>query len=95
MKKTTLTEPQIFAMLSEANSGKPMDELCRKYKIASSTYYKLKSKYAGMSVSEMKRLRELERENARLKAMFADVCLERDVIKDVLEKKYPELLDDI
>lgn len=43
----------------------------------------------------MKRLRELERENARLKAMFADVCLERDVIKDVLEKKYPELLDDI
>ena len=48
-----------------------------------------------MSVSEMKRLRELEKENARLKKMFADVSLERDIIKDVLEKKYPELLEDI
>jgi putative transposase len=63
--------------------------------VAPSTYYKFKSKYAGMSVPEMKRLRDLEKENARLKAMFADVCLERDVIKDVLQKKYPELLEDI
>ena len=95
MKKTRLTEPQIFAMLSETNNGKSIDEACRDYKIANSTYYKLKAKYGGMSVSEMRRLRALEKENARLKAMFADVSLERDILKDVLEKKYPELLEDI
>lgn len=95
MKKTTLSEAQIFSMLSEAESGSSIVEVCRKYKIAQSTFYKFKAKYAGMSVSEMKRLRELEKENARLKKMFADVSLERDIIKDVLEKKYPELLEDI
>lgn len=95
MKKTRLTEPQIFAMLSDTANGKSVEEACRDYKIATSTYYKLKSKYSGMSVSEMKRLRELEKENAKLKAMFADACLERDIIKEVLEKKYPELLENI
>jgi putative transposase len=95
MKKTTLSEAQIFSMLNEAESGTSIAEVCRKYKIAQSTFYKFKAKYAGMSVSEMKRLRELEKENARLKKMFADVSLERDIIKDVLEKKYPELLEDI
>ena len=72
-----------------------IDEACRDYKIANSTYYKLKAKYGGMSVSEMRRLRALEKENARLKGMFADLSLERDILKDVLEKKYPELLEDI
>lgn len=95
MKKTTLSEAQIFSMLNETESGSSISEVCRKYKIAQSTFYKFKAKYAGMSVSEMKRLRELEKENARLKKMFADVSLERDIIKDVLEKKYPELLEDI
>jgi putative transposase len=95
MKKTTLSEAQIFSMLNEAESGTSIAEVCRKDKIAQSTFYKFKAKYAGMSVSEMKRLRELEKENARLKKMFADVSLERDIIKDVLEKKYPELLEDI
>ena len=95
MKKTKLSESQIFTMLSKAGNGQTVEEICRSYKIATSTYYKLKSKYAGMSVPEMKRLRELEKENFRLKAMFADVSLERDIIKDVLEKKFPELLDDI
>lgn len=95
MKKTTLSETQIFSMLSDAESGTSIAEVCRKYKIAQSTFYKLKAKYAGMGVSEMKRLRELEKENARLKKMYADVSLERDIIKDVLEKKYPELLEDI
>ena len=92
MKKTTLSEAQIFSMLNEAESGSSIAELCRKYKIAQSTFYKFKAKYAGMNVSEMKRLRELEKENARLKKMFAEVSLERDIIKDVLEKKFPELL---
>ena len=95
MKKTTLSEAQIFSMLNEAESGSSIAELCRKYKVAQSTFYKFKAKYAGMNVSEMKRLRELEKENARLKKMFADVSLERDIIKDVLEKKFPELLEDI
>ena len=95
MKKTTLSEAQIFSMLNEAESGSSIADLCRKYKIAQSTFYKFKAKYAGMNVSEMKRLRELEKENARLKKMFAEVSLERDIIKDVLEKKFPELLEDI
>ena len=95
MKKTTLSEAQIFLMLNEAESGSSIADLCRKYKIAQSTFYKFKAKYAGMNVSEMKRLRELEKENARLKKMFAEVSLERDIIKDVLEKKFPELLEDI
>jgi len=95
MKKTTLSEAQIFSLLNDAESGASIAEVCRKYKVAQSTFYKFKAKYAGMSVSEMKRLRELEKENARLKKMFADVSLERDIIKDVLEKKFPELLEDI
>ena len=85
MKKTTLSKAQIFSMLNQAESGSSIAEVCRKYKIAHSTFYKFKAKYAGMSVSEMK----------RLKKMFADVSLERDIIKDVLEKKYPELLEEI
>ena len=95
MKKPTLSEAQIFSMLSEGESGSIIADVCRKYKIDQSTFYKFKAKYASMSVSEMKRLRELEKENARLKKMFADVSLEQDIIKDVLEKKYPELLEDI
>lgn len=85
---------QIVTMLSEGEAGLPAGELCRKYQISSATYYKLKSKYAGMSVSELKRLKELEAENRRLKAMYADISLEHKILKEVLEKKYPELLDE-
>lgn len=94
MKKNKLSESKIFSMLNEVEEGSTVESACRKYNIASSTYYKLKSKYAGMSIPEMKRLRELEIENSRLKSMYADISLEHKILKDILEKKYPELLED-
>ena len=94
MKKCKLTETQIITMLSEADAGMAVADLCRNYKISSATYYKLKSKYAGMSVSDLKRLKELEAENRRLKSMYADLSLDHKVLKDVIEKKYPGLTDE-
>ena len=93
MKRSKLSEPQIINMLNEAEAGLPIADLCRKYKISTSSYYKLKNKYSGMSVSALKRLKELEKENQRLKSMYADVSLEHKILKDVLGKKYPELID--
>jgi len=95
MKKNKLTESQIIAMLNEGESGLPVADLCRKYQIASSTYYKLKSKYAGMSVSDLKRLKSLEEENRRLKSMYADMSLEHKILKEVIEKKFPHLIDEL
>ncbi len=94
MKKSKLSTTQIVTMLSEGEAGLSAGDLCRKYQISSATYYKLRSQYAGMSVSELKRLKELEAENQRLKAMYADISLEHKILKEVLEKKYPELLDE-
>lgn len=94
MKKSKLTETQIISMLNEAETGKPVADLCRDYKVSSATFYKLKSKYAGMSISELKRMKALEAENQRLKAMYADVSLEHKILKEIIEKKYPELIDD-
>jgi putative transposase len=93
MKKGKLSESQIIAMLNEGEAGVPVNDLCRKYQISSATYYKMKGKYSGMNVSELKRLKELEAENKRLKAMYADVSLEHKILKEVLEKKYPDLID--
>jgi len=82
-----LTESQIIAMLNEAESGVLVDDVCRKYGVSQATYYKFKSKYAGVSVSELSRLKELERENQRLKRLYADLSLEHSITKDILEKK--------
>jgi len=94
MKRNKLTETQIITMLNEGEAGVSATDLCRKYQISSATYYKLKSKYSGMSVSELKRLKALEKENQRLKAMYADVSLEHKILKEVIGKKFPELLDE-
>jgi putative transposase len=94
MKKSKLSEAKIVEMLVEGTAGLPVDDLCRKYKIASSTYYKLRSKYSGMNVSELKRLKELESENRRLKTMYADISMEHSILKEVLEKKFPGLIDE-
>jgi putative transposase len=67
-------------MLAEGESGVPVDKLCRKNQISSATYYKLRSKYSGMSISELKRLKELETENRRLKAMYAEISLEHSIV---------------
>jgi len=94
MKKSKLSESQIVAMLNEGEAGLSAAELCRKYQISNATYYKLKAKYAGMKVSDIKRMKVLEEENQRLKQMYANLSLEHQVLKDVMEKKFPDLIDD-
>lgn len=89
MKTLKLSESKIVAMLKEADAGIDVDELCRNYGISSSTFYTLKSQYSGMEISHLKRLRELEIENNRLKRMYADVSIENNALKDVIEKKLP------
>jgi len=87
LKKSRFTESQIVAVLKEGEAGLPVAELCRKHGISSATYYNWKSKYSGVEVSELQRLRELEAENARLKRMYADLALENAAIKNVLNRK--------
>ena len=94
MRKSKLSESQIISMLNEGAAGLPVADLCRKYQVSTATYYKFKSKYSGMKVSELRRLKELEAENRRLKAMYADVSLEHKILKEVLEKKFPEEIDE-
>jgi len=74
LKKSRFTESQIVAVLKEGEAGLPVAELCRKHGISSATYYNWKSRYSGVEVSELQRLRELEAENARLKRMYADLA---------------------
>lgn len=81
-----MTETQIVSILKEAEAGIPAKELCRKYGIASSTFYKWKSKYGGMEVSDVKRLKELEEENHRLKQMYADLSLKSQMQEDIIKK---------
>jgi putative transposase len=87
MKKSRFTESQIVAMLKEGEAGVPVAQLARKHGISAATYYHWKSKYAGAGVTELKRLRELEAENAKLKRMYADLALENAAIRDVLNRK--------
>ena len=87
MKKSKFTESKIVAILKEGEAGMPVAELVRKHGISTATYYNWRSKYAGVAVSELKRMRELETENAKLKRMYADLALENAAIKDVLQRK--------
>lgn len=76
-----------MAILGEGEAGLPVAEVCRKHGISNATYYQWKSKYAGMSVGELKRVKDLEAENSRLKRMYAELALENAAIKDVLSRK--------
>ena len=87
MRKSRFKEVQILAILGEGEAGLPAAEVCRKHSISTATYYQWKSKYAGMSVHELKRVKEVEAENARLKRMYAELALENAAIKDVLSRK--------
>ena len=87
MKKTRYTESQIINILSEQENGRKLSDLCREYGISQQTFYNWKNKYGGMDVSQLKKLKELEEENRRLKEMYADVSLQRDALKDVIAKK--------
>ena len=87
MQKSRFSETQIVAILKEADAGLKVEEICRKHGISSATYYSWKSKYGGMEASDVKRMKELQEENDKLKRMFADLSLENAAIKELLEKK--------
>jgi putative transposase len=87
MKKSRFTETQIITILKEAGAGVLVKDICRKHGISDATYYNWKSKYGGMSASDLKRLKEMERELSQLKRMYADMALENRALKDLIEKK--------
>jgi len=87
MKRTRFTETQIVSVLKEADSGVPVKDLCRQHGISDATYYDWKSKYGGMEASDLKKMKELERELGQLKRMYADMALENRALKDLIEKK--------
>jgi putative transposase len=87
MRKSKFTESQIVAILGEGEAGVLVAEVCRKHGISNGLYHQWKSRYAGVSVNELKRIKELEAENAKLKRMYADLALENTAIKDVLCRK--------
>lgn len=87
MKKTRYTESQIVKVLKEVEAGRSAKEVCREYGISQGTFYNWRAKYGGMEASDVKRLKELEQENQRLKQMYANLSLEHHALKDVLEKK--------
>ena len=88
MRKSKFSESQIAEILQEAEAGLPVAEVARKHGISQPTFYQWRSKYGGMSVSDMQRLRELEQENVRLKRMYADLSLDHAVLKEALTKKF-------
>ena len=86
MKKSRFTESQIVSILKEADTGLKVAEICRKHGISDATYYNWKAKYGGMSVSDLKRMKEIEAELSQLKRMYADLALENRAMKDLIEK---------
>lgn len=87
MKKSRFTETQIVSILKEGDAGVPIQDVWRKHGISSATYYKWKAKYGGLEVNELKRMKEIEAENSKLKRMYADLALENHALKDLIEKK--------
>lgn len=88
MKRSRFTEEQIIAVLREAESGTPVKDLCRRAGISTVTFHKWKSKFEGMEISEMRRLRLQEEENGRLKKIVAQQALDIDALKAVVSKKW-------
>lgn len=86
MKRSTFTEAQIAFALKQAETGTRVDEVCRKMGISEATFYNWKKKYGGLGVSELRRLRQLEDENNRLKQIVADLTLDKQMLQDVLKK---------
>ncbi len=88
MKASRFSDSQILGILKQAENGIPVAELCREHGISCATFYKWRAKYGGMDVSLMARMKELEKENARLKKMYAETQLKYEVIQEALTKKW-------
>lgn len=86
MKRSKFTESQIFEMLKQSEAGIPVADICREHSVSAASFYKWKAKYGGMDNSMMKRLRELEEENLRLKRMYANVQMDNEILKETLKK---------
>jgi len=86
MRKSRFTEAQIIGMIKEQEAGMATAEVCRRHGLSPATFYKLKAKYGGMELSDAKRLKQLEDENAKLKRLLADTMLDNVVLKDLLGK---------
>ena len=87
MRKSKFSENQIITILKAVEAGRAVRDVCREHEVSEATYYKWKSKYGGMQASDIKRLRELEEENRRLKQMYAELSLDHRMLKEVLTKK--------
>ena len=87
MQKSRYTEEKIIKILRESEAGKKVVDICREYGISDVTFYKWRSKYGGMDVSDAKRLKQLEEENRRLKKLLADTMLDKQILQDIVEKK--------
>lgn len=88
MKKTRYTEEQIAFALKEAATGTRVEEVCRKMGISEATFYNWKKKFGGMGVTKLRRLRQLEEENQRLKRLVADLSLDKEMLQEVIKKKF-------
>lgn len=87
MKKSKHTETQIVKAIQEEVAGRKPEDICREMGISRATFYNWKSKYAGMEVNQVKQLKELQEENRKLKAMYADLALDHRILKEIIEKK--------
>jgi putative transposase len=88
MKKSRYSDSQIMSILKQAEAGTPVPQLCREHGMSSATFYKWRARYGGMDVSMMRRLKELEEENRRLKKMYAEERLKAEIVQEALEKKW-------
>ena len=88
MKRSRFTEEQIIGIIKEQEAGMPTTEVCRKHGISSASFYKYKSKYGGMNISDARKLKALESENAKLKKLLAEQMLDNAMLKDVASRKW-------
>lgn len=86
MRKSKFSESKIVTLLKEADAGRKVSDICREHGVSSATFYQWRSKYGGMEASDIKKLKELQEENEKLKRMYADMALENQAIKDLLGK---------